>query len=168
MKTALKVKQNLVIGLGNPGEKYKNTRHNVGFLVIDELKKRENKNVAYLKSKNFMNNSGDFVKKQLAVYGLQFADLYVIHDDLDIPLGFFKIQLGKGPKDHNGIKDVEGKLGTKDFWRVRVGIESRQQTLDTRIKGEQYVLEIFTKKETGQVEQVVKKIVKDLCKRLEV
>ena len=68
-------------------------------------------------------------------------NLVVVHDDLDIPLGSFKIQFGRGPKDHNGILDIEEKLGTKDFWRVRIGIDNRP--LDNKPMGEIYTLEDF-------------------------
>jgi PTH1 family peptidyl-tRNA hydrolase len=159
----------LVIGLGNPGKKYKNNRHNVGYMVIDQVKREElrTKNFKALKSDKFMNNSGSFVKKLTTDYGLPTNDLYVVHDDLDIKLGSYKIQFGKGPKDHNGLKSIGLELGTSDYWHVRVGIENRNQERGIRKEGYEYVLEDFTAEEVGKVEQVVKEVVKDLCKRLE-
>ncbi|HTK03487.1 MAG TPA: aminoacyl-tRNA hydrolase [Alphaproteobacteria bacterium] len=148
----------LVIGLGNPGEAYKNTRHSVGYVVIDEIK---NKNIIAAKTDTFMNDSGSFVKKQLAVHGsLSTDDLFIVHDDLDIPLGKFKIQFGRGPKDHNGILDIEEKLGTKNFWRVRIGIDNRP--LDNKPMGEVYTLENFTPDE----KEILEKVIKEICKKL--
>lgn len=153
----------LVIGLGNPEEKYNKTRHNVGFLLIDKLKKEINKDLVALKSSSFMNDSGSFVASALTVHGLLSTDhLYIIHDDLDIKIGEYKIQSGKGPKDHNGIKDIEEKLGTNEFWRVRVGIENRKQEEGMRIKGEEYVLQDFTNEEMEIINQVIEKA----CKKL--
>lgn len=165
----------LVIGLGNPGEKYKNNRHNVGFLVVEALHKKMAKSellmsnqIRILKSLKFMNQSGLFVSGLVHHSSFEISNLYIIHDDLDIPLGSFKIQFGKGPKEHNGLISIYDALGTKEFWHIRVGIENRQQALGTRVKGEQYVLEDFTKDEMGKIEQVVKQIAEDLCKKLEV
>jgi len=101
----------LIIGLGNPGEKYKNNRHNVGQMVIEKLQSiSHNKNILLKKSGSFMNDSGDFVKSILTKSKLETSNLYIIHDDLDITLGSYKIQFGKGPKIHNGINDIQEKL----------------------------------------------------------
>ncbi|MBL7036703.1 aminoacyl-tRNA hydrolase [Candidatus Microgenomates bacterium] len=146
----------LIIGLGNPGKKYKNNRHNVGHMVVDKLV-----GVKALKTDGFMNASGIFVEKQVSKYKLHLEDLFVVFDDLDIKLGEIKIQLGKGPKDHNGLLDIYEKLGTKDFWHVRVGVENRVE--DKRIPGEKYVLQDFTDEEKKVLEEVIKQI----CKKLE-
>ena len=152
----------LIVGLGNPGEKYNNNRHNVGKMVIDALKVRPYKveplKVAK-KSDKFMNDSGSFVKRQLLVYGLQPTDLYIIHDDLDIPLGAFKIQFGKGPKGHKGIDSVDKALGTRDYWHVRVGVDP---TSRGALRGEDIVLSDFTKDE----KVILGKVIKQICKRL--
>jgi len=133
----------LIVGLGNPGEKYLKNRHNVGFMFVDYLE--ENKaftsSVHYLKPQTFMNKSGDEVSRKLNFYKLTPADLIVIHDDLDLKLGEYKIQRGKGPKVHNGVNHIEERLGSKDFWRVRLGVDARQQ--ENRQPGESYVLENF-------------------------
>lgn len=163
----------LIIGLGNPGSKYIYNRHNVGHMVIGELQPATRiKGLIIKKTDSLMNNSGFFVKKQLSKYpAVSISDLYVVHDDLDIPLGAFKIQFGKGPKGHNGIIDIEEKLGTSDFWRVRVGVENRikndKQSLpqggELRIKGEQYVLEDFTEEEKIVLDRVIKQICNQLA-----
>ena len=150
----------LIIGLGNPGKEYENTRHNTGYMVVDELKNHKSANLQICKSTNFMNDSGSFVTEKLKAYSLKPEALYVIHDDLDIPLGKFKIQFGHGPKDHNGIIDIEDKLGTKDFWRVRVGIDNRP--FDNKPMGEVYTLENFTKEERG----ILDNIIREICKKL--
>lgn len=151
----------LIVGLGNPGEGYKNTRHNAGFLVVDKLQKLNfPKNVIIKKSDVFMNDSGSFVKSQYAKYRVQNSDLYVIHDDLDIRLGQYKIQFGRGPKDHNGIKSVDESLGTSEYWHVRIGIDNRP--FDNRPLGEEYVLNNFTDKEM----EVLNKVINEVCKKL--
>jgi PTH1 family peptidyl-tRNA hydrolase len=159
----------LIVGLGNPEAKYKNNRHNVGMMVINELlSSRRIKDLVIKKSDKFMNDSGFFVKKQMAKYpSVSINDLYVVHDDLDIPLGSFKIQFGKGPKGHNGIIDIEEKLGTSEFWRVRVGVENRKvpngENVSKVPKGEDYVLEDFTSEEMKILENVIKQICNQLA-----
>jgi len=175
----------LIVGLGNPGEKYANNRHNVGFQFLDflienlslEIQKSNIKSQNYsAKFKNnkylqsvvaefkklfvlakpltFMNKSGAAVKKCVTCYMLHAqSDLIVIHDDLDIPLGKFKIQSGTGPQLHNGVESIEAALKTKDFLRIRIGVDNRSP--DNRIDGETYVLQDFENEEkrliTGSV-----------------
>jgi PTH1 family peptidyl-tRNA hydrolase len=111
------------------------------------------------KSDVFMNKSGGFVKKLVDKYKLNPSDLYIIHDDLDIPLGSYKIQLGTGPKVHNGVNSIESELGTKDFWRVRVGVDNRKP--DDRVQGEEYVLQDFSEDERKTLDGVIEKICKE-------
>lgn len=147
----------LVVGLGNPGPKYLNNRHNVGYLVTEKLKK-----VLAKKTGVFMNESGRAVEALLSKYsGFSTQDLYIVHDDLDIKLGDYKIQFGRGPKDHKGVKDIEEKLGTTDFWRVRIGVDNRDT--DNRIAGEEYVLQDFTNKER----KIIDEVIEEVCKKLE-
>jgi len=151
----------LIIGLGNPRGEYQNTRHNAGFLVADELQKAKLLvDVVVRKSDTFMNESGVFVKKLVDQYKLDPSNLYIVHDDLDIPLGSYKIQFGTGPKDHNGVNSVEMELGTKDFWRVRVGIDNRKP--GDRIPGEEYTLQDFTEEERKVLDESIKKLLIDL------
>lgn len=164
----------LIIGLGNPGEKYKNNRHNVGYIVIDVLEKAGLSDGTVAKKTNvFMNNSGEAVKQLVTRYLVtgdskrktsheptSYESLYIIHDDLDIPLGQYKIQKGKGPKLHYGIQSIDKTLGTGRYWRVRVGVDNR--TPENRVPGEKYVLEDFTKEEKKTLDDVVKKIIDKL------
>ncbi|MBI5356256.1 hypothetical protein HZB78_01430, partial [Candidatus Collierbacteria bacterium] len=92
-----------------------------------------------------------------------YKNLYIIHDDLDIPLGTFKIQFGKGPRRHKGILSVEQALGTKEFWRVRIGIDNRSKgqkvnRLESEDSGEDYVLEKFKPEEKKILESVFPEI----------
>ena len=123
----------VVVGLGNPGRSYERTRHNVGFLVADELARRydgdwrkKKRSVAtpvnvgafpaeLLKPQTFMNNSGQ------AVGGRRVQDLIVVHDDLDLPEGDVRVKVGGGAGGHNGLRSIIGQLGN-DFVRVRVGV----------------------------------------------
>lgn len=155
----------LIVGLGNPGEKYKNNRHNVGHLVIDRLSQMVNDQELMVKKTSvFMNSSGEEVKKLINRYSLAIDHLYIVHDDLDIKLGEYKIQLGRGPKDHKGLESVDESLGTDQYWHVRVGVDNRDP--ENRTQGERYVLEDFTNEEVVRVEEVVKMVVDELCKKL--
>lgn len=150
----------LIIGLGNPGEKYKNNRHNVGHMVIDALASKNLPRTVVRKTDCFMNESGEFVKKLVEQYHVKPADLWVIHDDLDIALGSYKIQFGKGPKKHKGLASADEVLGTSDYWHVRVGVENRDQ--GNRTPGEEYVLQDFTPQEKPFLE----KAINEVCKKL--
>lgn len=152
----------LIVGLGNPGVKYQNNRHNVGQMAILELQPATRiKGIIIKSSDRFMNDSGTFVKKMMDKYpNIKTSDLYVIHDDLDIPLGVYKIQFGKGPKVHNGLNDIYEKLGTSDFWHVRVGVDNRDP--ENRTKGQEYVLEDFTAEEKLILDRVIKQICNQL------
>lgn len=147
----------LLIGLGNPGKKYDNNRHNVGHHFIDyaitQLTNSELTDYKLIKSDVFMNQSGSFVKKILDKHqNIKLEDLYIVHDDLDIPLGKFKIDHATGPKLHNGIKSIEETLKTKDFWRIRIGVDNRKK--ENWIDGESYVLSNFTSDEKKQLDKV--------------
>lgn len=160
----------LLVGLGNPGEKYLNTRHNVGFLFLDFVAKKAGKKDAFtvnkkcdgevcdvhvdnsqgtqkillLKPHTFMNDSGRAVKKCMDFYKIALDDVIIIHDDLDIAFGQFKIQHAKGPKVHNGITSVESSIQSPEFLRIRIGVENRTEP----ISGSEYVLQDFTKEES--------------------
>src|SRR3990167_10011796 len=152
----------LIVGLGNPGGKYRDNRHNVGHWVVEALLKRPLPNEFVVKkSPVFVNDSGVFVNKLVEQYRAKPSDLWVIHDDLDIPLGSYKIQKGKGPKLHNGVNSIERELGTDEFWRVRVGVDSRDP--ESRISGEEYVLQDFSQEERGALDMAIAEICKKLA-----
>lgn len=155
----------LIIGLGNPGEEYKNSRHNVGHMVVDKIKNSKSKkfkDLMVFKTDTFMNSSGGFVENMVNNHAIKPESLYIIHDDLDIPLGSFKIQFGKGPKNHNGLKSVDHVLGTGDYWHVRVGIEHR--TGGSVISGEEYVLGNFDAEEKNLLDNAIDLCVKNIAK----
>jgi PTH1 family peptidyl-tRNA hydrolase len=170
----------LIVGLGNPGEKYVVTRHNAGFSFVDELARQKKLSwedsrtgllqycwftnssgkIELIKPQVFMNDSGKSVVRAKSKHGVKTEDIYVVHDDLDIPLGSYKIQFGTGPKVHNGVNSVEAELGTKDFWRVRIGVDNRKP--DDRTDGEEYVLQDFTEEERLTLDGVIEKICKEI------
>ncbi|EKE14986.1 MAG: hypothetical protein ACD_12C00207G0004 [uncultured bacterium] len=146
----------LIVGLGNPGPKYQNNRHNVGHVFVDYV--LENQSAGWrtkfkiIKTDCFMNISGVFVKKLISHYPLVPSpqSLIIIHDDLDIPFGKFHIQFASGPQLHNGLESIEQHLKTKDFWRVRIGVDNRP--IDRRIPGETYALQNFLPNEKKLLE----------------
>lgn len=166
----------VVVGLGNPGEKYANNRHNAGFVVADALAEKyevatwESKfgaliakadGLLLVKPQMFMNKSGEVVSEIVNFYKVSTADLWVIHDDLDLTLGEYKIQAGIGPKVHNGVNSIEALLSKTDFWRVRVGIDNRPVG-EARTPGEDYVLSDFTEEEKRVTDEVIGNVVKNL------
>lgn len=164
----------LIIGLGNPEDKYKNNRHNVGFVVLDKLNKKSwqkskgglllyswfRPDIKLIKPQTFMNDSGVAVKYAVNKHKVKTTNLYIVHDDLDLPLGSWKIQFAKGPRDNGGINSIVQVLGTKDFWRIRVGVDNRNP--EARTSGEKYVLEDFTPDE----KVILDKVINDICKKL--
>ena len=143
-----------IVGLGNPGRKYTNTRHNVGHMFVDVFRKGKlSSNYIAVKSDAPMNMSGDYIVRILGSNKLDKTKLYIAFDDLDIPLGKYKIQQGKGPKDHNGVNSVYEALQTKDFYHIRIGVENRD--IDNKMDGEKYVLENFTATEEESIGKVL-------------
>ncbi len=132
----------LIVGLGNPGREYEATRHNVGFLWVDELARAQKLNfkseskfhgltargqlhgheVLLLKPQTFMNVSGRSVGALVQFYKIAPAEMLVVHDELDLPPGVARLKMGGGHGGHNGLKDIIAHLGSKDFWRLRLGI----------------------------------------------
>ncbi|WP_283743429.1 aminoacyl-tRNA hydrolase [Sideroxydans sp. CL21] len=132
----------LIVGLGNPGREYEATRHNAGFWWVDELARNSDANfrndskfhglvartalhgheVHLLKPQTFMNVSGRAVVALALFYKILPDQILVVHDELDLPPGSAKLKLGGGHGGHNGLKDIIAHLGTKDFWRLRIGI----------------------------------------------
>ncbi len=161
----------LIIGLGNPGKKYKKTRHNAGFIVLDELREKlefpnfefnkkfnaeisKKGNLTLIKPQTFMNLSGETVRQFIDFYKLTPADILVIHDDLDIEIGAYKISENSRSAGHNGVQNIIDNLGTQKFKRWRVGIEKvggRQKR--GNISGKDFALQDFTNDEYLQIKK---------------
>ena len=130
----------LIVGLGNPGDKYEATRHNAGFWFIDAIAAQTNSKLALdakmfgivgklnqdvwlLKPTTFMNGSGKAVAALANYYKIFPNEILVIHDELDLPVGSAKLKFGGGHGGHNGLRDIHAALGTADYWRLRLGID---------------------------------------------
>lgn len=159
----------LIVGLGNPGKEHKTSRHNTGWMVIDalvhelkfdELKKEDKfkakvssgtvnkEKIILAKPVTFMNLSGEAVSALMNFYKIAPEDVWVIYDDLDLPLGQLRIRKEGGPGTHNGMKSVIDQMGDQNFPRFRVGIESRGETAPSQQDTSSFVLAPFTKEET--------------------
>lgn len=134
----------LIVGLGNPGKNYDNTRHNIGFMVLDKYlgnvnyKNKfnglyyEKSGVIFLKPQTYMNNSGECVSKFVKYYNINIEDIMVIQDDLDINIGRFKFKVNSSSGGHNGIKSIINHLHTDAFFRLKIGIlnEKKDDVID--------------------------------------
>ena len=155
----------LIVGLGNPGKDYKNTRHNVGFLVVDnylntsDWKEKFNalfhetringEKVLFIKPLTFMNLSGDAVVKYVNYYDIDIDDILVIHDDLDLPFSSYKLKKNSSAGGHNGIKSIISRLSSDAFARLKVGV-SHDRSIDTK----DYVLGNFSKSEMDKFNEM--------------
>lgn len=173
----------LVVGLGNPGKEYENTRHNLGFRVVDELVNRvqgtgysweknaklkseicnlktETCNLLVAKPQTFMNNSGEAVNLLAAYYKLSVTDLIVVYDELDLSLGEIRVREGGSSAGHHGVQSIIEALGTDQFTRIRLGIGPASDS------AERFVLESFTKDETQKVINMINEAVVAIDRRL--
>jgi peptidyl-tRNA hydrolase, PTH1 family len=168
-----------IVGLGNPGVKYQSTRHNIGFMVIDELLTRHNfqlnkdkfkgayaieningEKILLLKPLTFMNLSGESIRPLMEYYDIDLDDLLIIYDDLDLPPGKIRLRQKGGHGGHNGIRSIIDHLGTKEFKRIRIGIgrpTNSKPIVD-------YVLGTFPGEEQEHVKASVEKAA-DACER---
>ena len=178
----------LIVGLGNPGEKYENTRHNVGFLAQDALIKKfeslsktfwdeekkvksrtksvliDGKKILLAKPTTFMNDSGIAVQFLCSYYKIDPSDTVVIYDDVDLPMGKVRVRFGGGAGGHNGVQSIIDNLKTDKFLRIRLGIGR-----PTKIEGgksvqshrgiETYVLSNFSAQEKSKVKQMTKQTI---------
>jgi PTH1 family peptidyl-tRNA hydrolase len=180
----------IIFALGNPGKRYATTRHNAGFLALDKIradwnfpdfkdekkfrvnisegilrnKKGETK-IILIKPRTFMNESGKSVQIFLSFYKLPIENIVVIHDDLDIPLGKFKLAEDSRSAGHKGVQNIIDILATQKFTRVRIGIGKRPVETQKEISppsGKDYVLENFSKKEIELLEKVFEEIENEL------
>jgi PTH1 family peptidyl-tRNA hydrolase len=164
----------LIIGLGNPEDQYSGTRHNIGFEIINQLAREKSfpdfklqkkfqaeisegtingEKTILAKPQTFMNNSGQAVKALIDYYKTE--NLFVIHDDIDLPLGEIKISKGRGSAGHKGVESIIQHLKTKDFTRVRIGICPKDGKPE---KVEDFVLEKFSTEE----EKILKKNIENI------
>ena len=177
----------LIVGLGNIGKKYDNTRHNIGFALLDfifvnwlqkenfsdwkETKKFQaiisegnfnGEKIILAKPTTFMNDSGNAVQKIMDFYKIEPKDLLVIHDDLDLLFGNYKIQTDRSAAGHNGVKSIIEKIGTQDFTRIRLGIgkEDKQKQGDTA----DFVLNRFGLFERLKIKELKEKILEEIKK----
>lgn len=182
----------LIVGLGNPGKKYERTRHNLGFVVLDALlqdltevekttwkmDKKFNSQLSIINSQlllakpqTMMNASGFAVKKLTSHFALPPSSLWVIHDDVDLPLGKMKIRLGGAAAGHHGVESIIDKLGTDQFVRFRLGIGHPKEKLkikNQKLKSvEKYVLTEFGSEEKSEVKKMAKKAVEAIGVALE-
>lgn len=164
----------LIVGLGNPGEKYKNTRHNIWFILIDQFVQSNNfwefaydnkyggevfqtplpllsegqEKIVFLKPMEYMNRSGGSVQKLMNFYKIEAKDLIVIHDDIDLPVWKIQFKFGWWLAGHNWLKDIAEKLWTKDFARIRIWVDrpnDQSQVSD-------YVLSNFKQEEIENIQ----------------
>ena len=166
----------VIVGLGNPGDEYEGTRHNIGFAVVDRIAERlgcapvrdkkygalaargrlGDLDLLLVKPQGYMNLSGEPTRKALGDAGLPKEDwkekLIVVHDELDLPVGRMKLQTDRGAGGHNGIKSIISSLGTQAFVRVRVGVDKSPKG-----RGSDWVLGGFSKAERPVIDEVVER-----------
>lgn len=131
----------LVAGLGNPGREYASTKHNLGFLAVDEIARRagvdltkkkfrglygegflSGEKLILLKPETYMNRSGESVSEAAVFYNISPTDIIIIHDEMDLPAGTLRVKAGGGSAGHNGIRSIIDRLGSPEFVRIRIGI----------------------------------------------
>ena len=162
----------VICGLGNPGNQYKYTRHNIGFLLLDYIADLENFEfqgnksfnalvykkkysaieTLFLKPQTYMNLSGNSILSAFSFFKLKPEDLIVIHDDVDLPFGSIRVKAGGGTAGHKGLKSIISKIGN-DFLRIRVGIDKPLPPIDTA----DYVLQNFTVEEIHKLPDILEK-----------
>lgn len=173
----------LVVGLGNPGEKYANVRHNLGFMALEEFRHKgdwgdwaiegkfkseiiKKDQIILARPQTYMNNSGLAVKLLITYYKLPTTDVIVIYDELDLPLGKIKVRLGGAGAGHHGVDSIIKTLGTDRFIRVRLGIGNLKTKSAERkavhVSAEKFVLEPFMHSEKSPVKHMLKQAIKAL------
>jgi PTH1 family peptidyl-tRNA hydrolase len=186
----------LIIGLGNPGKKYEKTRHNVGFMVVEQFLKdfepvtrtvwEDNKkcksdiariewqpkhgeptSLLLVKPKTYMNNSGMAVSLLKEFYKVEANDIWIVYDEADLPIGSMKIRFGGASAGHHGVESIIESLGTDQFWRFRMGIGLEHQQQRPQRKIDDYVLGGFTGPEKGKVKDLIKHGAKAIALSLE-
>lgn len=159
----------LIVGLGNPGKEYEHTRHNVGFMTLDTFAKKvgcsvskskfsglygecfiHGEKVILLKPQSYINLSGEVIRRYVDFFDISIDDILIIHDDLDLPLGNFRIKKKGSSAGHNGLKNIELHLKTQEYKRIKIGI-SNDKSIDTK----DYVLGRLSKEDNQTLETVI-------------
>ena len=179
----------IIVGLGNPGQQYEDTRHNIGFAIIDKIREKfefpefksnkrfqaeisknaiDLKEALLVKPQTFMNLSGESVQAILDFYKLTPEDLIVIHDDLDIATGKYKIATDSSSAGHNGVQNIIDKLGTQKFRRIRIGVgeETAEGAIKCRLGAHDFVLSRFNPEEKEKISAIEKNILEEIQKLL--
>ena len=164
----------LIVGLGNPGAKYANTRHNLGFMVLDALdlifksdhhaEVAQDNQITYIKPQTFMNLSGQAVQYWMQQLKIKPADLWVVHDDIDLEFGKLRIRSGGSSGGHNGLKSIIEAVGA-DFIRFKIGVANAE--LRTEIDPEVFVLQRFSAPEQQTLSAIVEKTAAQVLSHLE-
>lgn len=150
----------LIFGLGNPGKEYRETYHNVGDLFVKFLKeKTEAKTLCAGETKTFMNEIGKDVLKAMKKSKIKPDEILIAHDDADIELGKYKISFGRGAAGHKGVESIIKLLGTKNFWRLRIGIGKK--TAGRKKRAGEFVLKKITKNDLEKTENVFDQILQN-------
>lgn len=163
------MKIKLVVGLGNPGKQYENTRHNMGFKVLDNIAKRLEINkwkerngdlffdchldfcrVIFLKPQRYINLSGDSMIEFVKFFDIKTEDILIVSDDLDLPVGSLKLKEKGSSGGHNGLKNIESRLGTNEYKRIKIGISNNKD-----IETKDYVLGKITKEEKKVLDPII-------------
>jgi PTH1 family peptidyl-tRNA hydrolase len=165
----------LIIGLGNPGSEYQETRHNTGFWLIDDLSRIFNQQMTQsarfdaliakisidtqqiwlLEPQGFMNCSGKSVNSMAKFYKIKTEEILVVHDELDLPVGSIKLKKGGSSNGHNGLKDITSTLGSDSYWRLRIGI-GHPRMLNQQQKVVDFVLQKPNKDEKTLIKKAIK------------
>ncbi len=167
----------LVVGLGNPGKQYQNTRHNIGFAALDFIRESfdlpkfkldkklkaeisKNKEIILAKPRTFMNNSGEAVSLLKKYYKIKISDIIVLRDDVDIPIGKIKTKKGSNGAGHKGIQSIIKHLKSNDFWQIKIGVAN--EMIRKKIPTEKFVLQKFIKEDLEKAKELPKKTIKEI------
>lgn len=147
--------QKLIVGLGNPGKEYQLTRHNIGSRVVAAFARGRAlpPSVSVALPTTYMNESGKAIKSLIAQAGIAPKFLLVVHDDADIVFGKFKLSFGSRSAGHRGVESVIQELGTKEFWRLRIGIQPRDAR--RHVRAEELILKPFTPQEEAELPRIM-------------
>jgi len=145
-------------GIGNPGKQYEKTRHNIGHQFIAKLTSLDSPHFKLETNTGFMNEAGLSAQKFVHFYKVDLNNFYLVHDDLDLPVGEYRVQFDRGPAGHHGVESVIGHLGTQAFNRIRIGIGKPP----IHVPVEDFVLQKFSKEEKEIINETFDKILQEM------